>query len=90
MCPIAKLNEGLRAKNRFFVIKEITFNINTRSQTSLNITEVTMKKYVRIQVPSMLKIISLLFYSNYPLHVPVVRPSSGGNMYIGNYVYIFA
>jgi hypothetical protein len=22
----------------------------------------------------------LLFYSNYPLHVSVVRPSSGGNM----------
>jgi hypothetical protein len=26
----------------------------------------------------------LLFYSNYPLHVSVVRPSSRGNIYIGN------
>jgi hypothetical protein len=26
-----------------------------------------------------------LFYSNYPLYVSVVRPSSGGNIYIGNF-----
>jgi hypothetical protein len=26
----------------------------------------------------------LLFYSNYPLHASVVRPSSSGNIYIGN------
>jgi hypothetical protein len=26
----------------------------------------------------------LLFYSTYPLHVSVVRPSSSGNIYIGN------
>jgi hypothetical protein len=27
----------------------------------------------------------LLFYSNYPLHVSAVRPSSRGNIYIGIY-----
>jgi hypothetical protein len=28
----------------------------------------------------------LLFYSNYPLHIPVVRPFSGENIYIRNVV----
>jgi hypothetical protein len=55
-------------------------------QTTLQIFEVPVEHFTHRGFPLTRLYFNgcLLFYSNYPLHVSVVRPSSGENIYMGN------